>query len=240
MVGNALALPRHLSQWLFEDADKAAQGLAIRVAQQLRLALAARGLATLVVSGGRTPVRFLELLSNAELDWSMITISLADDRWVADDHPDSNAGLVRRHLLRGKATAARFVSLVDAAISPEKHLPTAEHRIAALTRPFDTVVLGMGEDGHTASLFPAAAGTNAAMDMARPQQLALITPSQAAYRRITMTLRALLDARAVMLLIQGEGKRAVIERACIGTAQHYPVAAILQQHTVPVDIFYSR
>lgn len=240
MVGNRLALPSHLGQWLFEDAEQTAQALARQVAQQLRLALAARGLATLVVSGGRTPVRFLELVARTDLDWSKVTITLADDRWVADDHPDSNADLVRRHLLNGLASKARFVPLVNAVVSPEQHLPTAERHLAGLTRPFDVVVLGMGEDGHTASLFPAAAGTDAAMDLRSPQQLALITPGQAAHRRITMTLRTLLDARSVALLIQGESKRAVVEVASIGLAQDYPIAAILQQHTVPVDIFYSR
>jgi len=237
-VNAGLALPAAVRQNLLADAGQVAEALAARVADLLREALALRGRATLIVSGGRTPAAFQQALSDHALDWSRVTVSLADDRWVAGDHPDSNARLVRENLLRGRAAAARFVPLANADVEPVQHLASAEKSLAALQRPFDAVLLGMGEDGHIASLFPGAPGTAAAMDRQRPEQLALVSPTQAPHRRITLSLRALLDTRALLLLIQGEAKRAAIERAGAASPQLYPVSAVLQQNAVPVELYY--
>jgi 6-phosphogluconolactonase len=235
----SLRLPESVRQHLFATGTQTAAALAAAVAQSLKEGLRQRGRASLVVSGGRTQVPFLDQLSSHQLDWSGVTVSLADDRWVPANHADSNEGLVRRHLLQGAAATARLLPLVDLGATPETQLATAEHALATAPRPFDVVVLGMGEDGHTASLFPGAPGTEAALDLRRPEQVALVAPATAPHRRVSLTLRALLDTRAVVILIQGEDKRAAIERAGRSDPAHHPIAAFLRQRTVPVHVYYN-
>jgi 6-phosphogluconolactonase len=237
--GSSLRLPETVRQRVFATGTQTAAALAGAVAQSLKDGLQQRGLASLVVSGGRTPVPFLDQLSLQELDWSGVTVSLADDRWVPVNHADSNEGLVRRHLLQGPAATARLLPLVDLSAAPEMQLATAERALATAPRPFDVVVLGMGEDGHTASLFPGAPGTAAALDLRRPELVALVAPIKAPHRRVSLTLRALLDTRAVVILIQGEDKRAAIEQAGRSDPAHHPIAAFLRQREVPVHVYYN-
>lgn len=234
-----LDLPEAVQQYRYADGAQRAQALAEAAAEALRDGLRRRGAASLIVSGGRTPIPFFEALSSMALDWSGVTVSLADDRWVPADHADSNERLVRAHLLRAAAAAARFVPLVDATQTPQQHLAAAERALAQLPRPCDALVLGMGDDGHTASLFPGAPGTAEAMDLRQPQRVAAVTPATAPHRRISLTLRALLDARLLLIHIAGEGKRAVIEHAARGTPAQYPIAAVLQQQAVPVRLYFS-
>ena len=234
-----LQLPPNVRQHLYADDAQTAQALAVMVADTLREGLRQRGAAVLFVSGGRTPVAFFEALSQEALDWSKVTVSLADDRWVAADDPDSNEHLARRHLLRGAAAAARFQPLVDISVTPEQHLAAAEQALALLPHPYDAVMLGMGDDGHTASLFPGAPETAAALDTRRPQRLAAVTPPSAPHRRISLTLRALLDTRLLAIQIEGEGKRAAIELAARSAPAQHPIAAVLRQDAVAVQVFYN-
>jgi 6-phosphogluconolactonase len=234
-----LRLPANVEQHLYADAAQCAQALADAVAETLRDSLRRRTAASLVVSGGRTPLPFFEALAHEQLPWSKVVLSLADDRWVPADHPDSNERLLRRHLLQGPAAAARFVPLVDAAQTCEQHLAAAERQLAQLPHPYDTVVLGMGDDGHTASIFPGAPGSAEALDTSRPQRLALVTPATAPHRRISFTLRALLDSRRIVVHLAGASKAAVIEAAARSTPQQHPIAAILRQDAVPVHLYYS-
>lgn len=234
-----LRLPATVQQHLYADAAQCAQGLAQAVAESLRESLRRRTAASLIVSGGRTPLPFFEALARQDLPWSKVVVSLADDRWVPADHADSNERLVRQHLLQGPAAAARFVPLVDAAQTPEQHLATAERKLAQLPHPYDVLVLGMGDDGHTASIFPGAPGAAEALDTSRPQRLALVTPSTAPHRRISLTLRALLDSRQLLIHLAGSDKAAVIEAAALSTPAQHPIAAVLRQDAVPVGLYYS-
>lgn len=234
-----LHLPAHVRQHVFHSAEQSAHALADAVAALLEQGLQQHGQASLVVSGGRSPVAFLADLATRGLAWSGVTVCLADERLVAEDDADRNEGLVRRHLLQGAAAQARLLPLAPAAVQPGKELEAAERTLARMPRPFDAVVLGMGEDGHTASLFPGAPGTAAALDSTRPERVALVSPTTAPHRRVTLTRRALLDAHAVMVLIQGEAKRVTIERAAASEPERQPIAAFLQQALVPVHVFYS-
>jgi 6-phosphogluconolactonase len=132
--------------------------LANAVALALKDALVFRDRAFLVVSGGKSPVPFFEALGDQDLDWSRVDITLADERWVDESHADSNAALVRQHLLGGKAGAANWLPYVDASLNPERGLPAATRVLGRAAWPIDVLVLGMGTDGHTASLFPASTG----------------------------------------------------------------------------------
>ena len=213
------------------DRDAHAAALAETVTTALREALAARGEALLIVSGGRSPVPFLERLAQAELDWSRVLVTLADERWVPADHPDSNAGLLRKHLFQGPAAAAGFVDLYSPASSTEEGMALTEARLRdALATP-DVLVLGMGDDAHTASLFPGSPGLEEALDPAS-ERLSFpgVAPSQT---RITLRRAYLSRARQQILAIQGAGKRQVLETALAeGDELATPIKAFLREPLV--------
>jgi 6-phosphogluconolactonase len=234
-----LALPAHVIQHLAPDTGAAALALADAVAGALDAALRERGRATLLVSGGRSPIAFFTALSQRALDWGKVTISLVDERAVPRTHADSNARLLAEHLLQQAAAAAHFVPLYAEAADLEQAVRDADARVATLPTPFDVVVLGMGDDGHTASLFPGAPGTAAGLDPAQPRRVVATQPVAAPHARLTLTRRALLDSRALMLAISGERKRAVLERAATSTPEQLPIAAFVQQDAVPLQLFYS-
>lgn len=225
----------------FADPTTQAAALAEHVAAQLRDAIAARGAAVLAVSGGTTPKDFFAQLSQQALDWTRVTITLVDERWVPDTDPRSNARFVETVLLQNAAKAARFVPLYTGAATPEAGLAEASARIAALVSPFDAVVLGMGDDGHTASFFPGGDHLAAAID---PHGTAKVLPMHApdaGEPRITLTMPVLLATRALYLLVTGDGKRALLQGVLRGDAgtENYPVSAMVRQQTVPLAIYWS-
>lgn len=225
----------------FADGEKLAEALAAAVADELSGSLAARGRALLAVSGGRTPQRFLRALSQRPLDWTRIVVTVVDERWVPPDDARSNEGLVRASLLHGPAAAARFVSLYAAgAATPEAGLHAIAARIALLDLPFDALVLGMGEDGHTASFFPAGDHLAEATD---PKTDAVVLPmraSAAGEPRITLTLPLILDSRSLYLHIEGERKREVLETAryVAATNRAYPISSVLRNARVPLEVYW--
>lgn len=218
------------------DAERHALAMAEHVAQALRAAISTRGMATLVVSGGRSPARFFERLSEQELDWDKVLISLADERWVPTDDPQSNAGLVRRHLLRERAAGAKFIGLYQPAVSLEAAAHMANEALALLPMPIDVLVLGMGEDGHTASLFPGSPNLAAALDHECPRRcLPMQAPSEPS-QRLSMTLPLLDSARLVLLPIEGEAKLATLRAALAGNdPMQMPIRAFLHS---PLEIYW--
>jgi 6-phosphogluconolactonase len=234
-----LKLPDHVGQEIYDDGAGMAAALADRVVALLRLALSQRGEASLVVSGGKSPVPFFHALAaHRDLNWGRVTVTLADERWLPPEHPDSNAGLVQANLLQGPAAAARFVPLYGGEASPEAGLEACAARLAELPRPFDAVLLGMGEDGHFASLFPGAAGVADMLAEDGPA-LGAVHPAAAPHPRMSLGLSALLDARQVLVQIQGPRKAAVLEAAAAASPAHLPIAALLHQNRTPVQVFFS-
>lgn len=213
----------------WESAAEQAKGLAAAVADALRAALAERGQALLVVSGGRSPVAFLEALGSAELDWPKVSVSLADERWVPESHPDSNAGLLRRHLLKGAAARAHFIGLYQPAASLDEAADKADRFLHELALPIDVLVLGMGDDGHTASLFPGSPGLVDALDpVSRRRCLPMWAPA-VPRQRLTLTRAVLQGARVQLLAIQGEAKLATLSMALNDNdEQRAPVSAFLR------------
>ncbi len=223
----------------FDDGDRLADGLAERIAASLEQALAARARASLVVSGGRSPVPLFHNLARRALNWAAVTVTLADERWVPAESEDSNEGLVRRHLLRDKALSARLVGLYGGEASPEAGEAACARRLSGVPRPFDVVVLGLGEDGHTASLFPDSADLTRALAAGeRPCQS--IRAPNLAQPRMTLTLPALLGARCVFLTFQGAAKRRVYDAALRpGPVGELPVRAVLHQDRAPLEVYWS-
>lgn len=219
-----------MAELLCPDALALAEALADDVAARLTAAVDERGRASLVVSGGETPKPFLVALSCRPVPWERVFVTLADERWVPPRDPASNERLVRECLLEGPAARAKFVGLKTTAPEPEEAEGDVEARLAVVPRPFDVVVLGVGADGHTASLFPGAAELDAALDARRIATCAAIHPPNAPHPRMTLTLYALASARHTFLHATGAEKRAVIESAQTPTAdpRRTPVAAVVR------------
>lgn len=222
----------------FSSGEELAHALAGKVAAQLREAISARGNASLAVSGGTTPAKFFQALSNEKLDWSRVTVTLVDERFVEPSSPRSNQKLVEENLLRGPATAARFVPLYRS----EPDAPDAIRKAAAdlekLPWPLDVVVLGMGTDGHTASFFPDAANLPDLLDPQSPDILKMVSAPSAGETRITLALPPIVSARSIVLHIEGASKREVLEVALAGRSAP-PVRAVFDHAGTPVEIFWA-
>jgi 6-phosphogluconolactonase len=221
----------------FADRLTLADKLANQVADDLRKAIAERGHAVLAVSGGSTPKIVFAVLARAELDWSKVTVTLVDERWVPDTDARSNAGMVKNLLLKQNAEAASFVPLYADAPTPDDALAAVAERIDALPRPFDVVVLGMGPDGHTASFFPNGDNLARALDLRRNDAVLSMRAEAAGEPRITLSLTRLLDTRALYLHIEGDDKRKILDEALAGA--NYPIAAVTGQERTPVDVYWS-
>ncbi len=235
MAISKLDLPIGVVARSHSDAKHLAQDLANAVATTLRAAIDSHGVATLVVSGGRSPVAFFECLAKQELPWAQVVISLADERWVPVSHADSNEGLVRRHLLRGPAAAARFIGLYQAAESLEKAALLANQALAELP-PIDVLVLGMGDDGHTASLFPQSPNLHEALRIDCPQRCLPMQAPSVPRQRLSMTLSLLATARLPLLAIQGSSKLQTLSQALVcEDVASMPIRAFLRS---PLEIYW--
>jgi len=233
-------MPIAIDEHDFADAGLLAQALARDVANNLRAGLAARMQAVLAVSGGNTPRRFLEQLSCQSLDWARVTVTLTDERWVPADDLRSNERLLRETLLRDAAAAARFVSLYTPAATPEGGYAAIAANVAKLSLPFDAVVLGMGSDGHCASLFADGDHIDAALQpYANARVMPIHTPS-VAEPRMTLTLAALVATRALYLHIEGVAKKDILARIVRGDPQlaDAPIGSVLQHAPVTPARFW--
>jgi 6-phosphogluconolactonase len=224
----------------FSDIQALSRALANEIAAGLRAAIAARRLASLVVSGGKSPIGLFELLRAEELDWSSVCVALADERWVGPSDPASNEKLVRDVLLKGPAAAARFLGLKNGAPTPDMGAVSAWETFARVPRPFDAVVLGMGDDGHTASLFPGSPNLPNAIDPAAAAGCVGMRAPVAPRPRLSLNLSALLDSRRIILLITGDTKwRTYLEASAPGPVPDMPVRAVLRQTRTPVEVMWS-
>ena len=217
-----------------------ARELAAAVARSLTRAIDARGAASLVVSGGRTPVRFFEQLRSQPVEWRGVCVALVDERWVDPGDAASNEKLVRETLLKDRAAEARFAGLKNASPSPDLGAVSAWETFARVPRPFDVLLLGMGDDGHTASLFPGSPNLRTALDPAASAGCVGMRAPAAPHPRLSLNLSAILDSRRIILMIEGESKLATYEAAAgPGDALAMPVRAVLRQDRVPVEVVWA-
>jgi 6-phosphogluconolactonase len=221
----------------FPSGEALARSLARDVTAALERRLAADGAAGLVVSGGRTPATFLRELGSRELDWSNVFVTLADERCVAAHDPASNLRLVREAFADVPASVAALVA-VDAT-APDAASSWSE-ALGKMPRPFAAVVLGLGDDGHFASLFPGMPGLATALDLSNTTRVVAGVAPVEPRARLSLTLPTLLDTDLLVLHVTGDSKLATLQlAACGGSALEMPVRALLEQRRVPLEIYHA-
>ena len=222
----------------FTDSDALAGALAARTAGLLAHALALRGTALLAVSGGTTPGRFFAALSQTDIAWNKVTVTLVDERFVPPSSPRANAVLVREKLVQNRAAAARFVPLLRPGETLDRAAADSDRTVRELPLPFDVLMLGMGSDGHTASLFPDAAELERLLDPGAQRIVMPVHAASAGEPRLTLTLAGIVQARFVGLHIEGVEKRRVFEDA-LGNGERPPIRAVLDALPDPVEVFWA-
>lgn len=232
-MANTLTLHAHTD---VATLDKA---LAMHVAGLLRKALDRRAEATLVVSGGKTPLGFFRELSCQELEWPKVIVTLADERWVDESSPYSNARLIRSSLLQGSASHARFISLYHPASTPDTSAALVSDTLAGLAT-FDVVVLGMGEDGHTASIFPHSPQRLAALDDTTELACIAIQGGNPVDDRLTLTARRLKRTRNLILHITGERKWNLLGQVVTAATPELPIGFLLDTHCESKNVYWTR
>jgi 6-phosphogluconolactonase len=221
-----------------DDADALASALARSVADDLRNAIAQRGEAKLALSGGTTPLRFLRALSHEPLAWSRVKVLPVDERWVPPVHKRSNERLLRETLLQNAAAAATLVPLFRPVATPERALQAVLTEIASRALPLDVVVLGMGEDGHVASLFPDLPRRDVGLQSSGRAPVLAVRSAAAPEPRMSLTLSAIFTAPALYLHIEGDTKRRVLEAAIADPRNRLPIRAFMAQAPVRPRLFW--
>lgn len=223
--------------------------LAEEIARRLQAAVVSRDEASLAVSGGSTPKALFTRLCGADIEWDKVTVTLVDERWVSEQHPDSNAQLVRTHLLKDRARYARFVGLKTSEQDAFAAVDSVNRLLNAVPMPLDVLVLGMGTDGHTASFFSGAEGTALAMDPSGTRRCAAVAPVAAPHQRMTLTMPVILSARHAYLHTVGSDKQQVLEKALSESAEQaaaaqatgvLPIAAVLHRFPGTVQIYHAE
>lgn len=226
-------------EYFFESREEASRAAAARIVEALHRRLDGNGKASLVVSGGTSPARcFAELARSQGVDWSRVHVVLSDERWVSPDHDDSNERLVRETLITRRAGGAALLPVYKMETTIDERCDELNDEIVRLPFPFACSLLGMGEDGHFASLFPDAGNLDEGL-VADSRQLCIpVQTSASPHLRVSLTLAALSRSDEILLLIFGDAKRDVYE-AAKGASDAYPVSRLLKQKRAPVHVYWA-
>jgi len=224
------------------DAETLATVVAAQLEAVIRVALKTRGTAVLALAGGRTPFPVYRRLAQARLDWSKVSLVATDERWVPAGHAARNSKEVRNAF--AAAVGVNILELVPEAAGLAADAELAEIALGGVSEPFDAVLLGIGADGHFASLFPGAAELAAGLDPASRHSALLVhpvpPPPEAPYARVSLTLARLMHTERLLLVATGDAKRAVLDQAQGQYAgPELPVSALLKSARVPVEIHWS-
>lgn len=222
----------------FDTRADAAIAVGKRIINALHRRLETGENAAVVVSGGTTPAPVYSYMAHKELDWHRVHVLLSDERWVSVDHPDSNERMLRTALERSRAAYAQIPAYADLTKTPGERCRELGEEFDKLPLPFTSVLLGMGEDGHFASLFPDADELRQALDLQSPGSFIPVKTAGSPYPRISMTLAALLRCDEILLLISGHKKRTVLEHAA-EPGSDLPIAHLLRQLRVPVEVYWA-
>jgi 6-phosphogluconolactonase len=224
----------------FEQRQLLDEALADKVAALLTVALESKGKASIAVSGGSTPKGFFQALSKKNLAWQDITITLADERWVDIDSSDSNTKLVHEYLMQNEAVKAKFFYLKQGEIINDETLTDLNLAANQQLLPLDVLILGMGEDGHTASLFPCS--DEITQCLAKDSQALLkVTPKTAPHQRISFSFAALAQSKNTFLHISGISKKQVLAKAIAGqVSKEMPIRAFLQAPNINTQVYWAK
>ncbi|MEE4279139.1 MAG: 6-phosphogluconolactonase [Halieaceae bacterium] len=221
------------------DPSSLDRALAEEIAGVLASAITVNGCASLALSGGSTPRGLLGCLGALPLAWDQVTVTLVDERWVDAAHPDSNARMVRETLLAGAAGAAAFIPLYTAREHPSQAVEEVEAALAGLGT-IDVLMLGMGGDGHFASLFPDSSALAAGLDLGGERACIAVDPPAAPHARMSMTLPRIIDTDKLILHITGADKLEVLERAAAERLpERLPIAALLGLEQPRLEIHWA-
>lgn len=200
-----------------------------KVTQYLKAAIANKGKASCILPGGSSPIKMMQHLSESTLSWKDVTIMPSDERLVPLDHPSNNAGQIQRCLMQNQACNTQLIPLVSDPVQQQQGF--SEQQASQFSWPSDVTVLGMGEDGHTASLFPTTPIVNHALCQ-------LAEAPVAPHQRVSLTQQALLQSKQVVLLVTSEKKRHVYEAARKAPdPQQWPISFLWNQDTTSVAVW---
>jgi len=224
----------------FEQRVHLDEALANKVADILVAAVEEKGRASIAVSGGSTPKGFFTALSQKELPWHDITITLADERWVDFESEASNTRLVHENLLQNNAVKAKFFHLKKGDEFTEETLNELNMAAESSLLPLDVLILGMGEDGHTASLFPCSEQIEQCL-AASTAPLLKVIPKTAPHERISFSFASLKQSKNTILHISGEAKKQVLNKALAKSdIQEMPIRAFLQARNIDTNVYWAE
>lgn len=220
----------------FENKSALELEFAAKICHLLSESIINNGVASIALSGGSTPKELFKLLSQEELDWEKIIVTLVDERWVKNDSPLSNEKFLKENLLINNASKANFKSMVPESFDIDVAVNEYDTFLSNLSSPFDIVILGMGSDGHTASWFPDAIEIDKALDPNGPKVL-ITTPKSQPTQRITLGIPMVINARNIFLHITGEEKKDVLFN--VSNTDDLPIHKTFKQANKPIDIFWA-
>jgi len=229
-------MSKQMNEHFFDSRLEASEAAAKRIAELLANRLANQPKASIIVSGGTTPGQCFAALAKTPLDWQRVQVALSDERWVPAHHEDSNEKLVRESLLVDEAATAELLPVYAADVSPEQRCETLQDPLPAL--PFSCSLIGMGADGHFASLFPDAEQLALGMDVESGRLYIPVTTKASPHPRISMTLAGISRSDEIALLFFGEEKLDVYKKALEST-NGSPVSRLLRQKRAPVRLFWA-
>jgi len=224
----------------FTRQEELINDLSQSIASQLQKAIKKNGKASLLVSGGSTPKPLFEKLRQLPLAWDKVNIGLCDERWVAPTHKDSNENFVKKHLLQDRASKAKFTGMYNEGSDVEEAETLCSQKIKQELYPFDVVILGMGSDAHTASLFPENIKLQKAFDLNNKELCIAVEPKDAPHMRMSLTRSAILSAKHLYLHFEGKDKLAVYKKVLTGEDMYsMPVRSVLNQDIKDVEVYFT-
>lgn len=228
------------TETLSDNKTTLAKKLAVSVVKQLKQSIETNNKASMAVSGGATPVEFFQQLSEQELDWSKVTITLVDERWISTTEAESNENLVREHLLKNHAERAYFLGLKNDAELPSEGIMDCETKLREQIEQLDVVVLGMGIDGHTASWF---AGSKQLANLIDVDTSAWCLPVEDDFLpqpRMSLTWRFMKSAKKIYLHFIGDDKNPLFAQACEGITEELPISHVLHQDGININVYRTE
>jgi 6-phosphogluconolactonase len=222
----------------FDSRTLASQAVARHVAEAIRQQLGRSPRTAIIVGGGSTPAECFEILSGTDLQWDRVQIVPSDERCVPAGSDASNEGMIRRLLVTNRAADANLVPMYNEKLLPDNQCSAFEKRLKPVSRPFAISLLGMGADGHFASLFPDSDNLDEGLNAGCDKNCMIVRTAASAYPRMSLTLPALLDSTRIVLFFFGATKRKVYEHAKLH-ASAYPVSRLLHQELTPVHTVWA-